>query len=71
VTSGVHEYHWVLTLQYDNGRQLATRQGLLPVQPGMTRQQAYLAVCQDVCAELGIPDQACVVTHFSLAPNQL
>ncbi|WP_239102223.1 hypothetical protein [Streptomyces albidoflavus] len=45
MNSGVRECHWVLTLQYDNGRQLATREGLLTVQPGMTRQQAYLAVC--------------------------
>ncbi|MEU6112588.1 hypothetical protein [Streptomyces albidoflavus] len=71
MTSGVREYHWVLTLQYDNGRQLATREGLLPAPPGLTRQQAYLAVSRHVCAVLGIPDQACVVTHFSLAPNQL
>ncbi|MFD6238945.1 hypothetical protein ACFWFV_05375 [Streptomyces diastaticus] len=71
MNSGVREYHWVLTLQYSNGRQLATREGLLSASPGLTRQQAYLAVSQQVCAALGISDQACVITHFSLAPNQL
>ncbi|MGW9291311.1 hypothetical protein ACWGRN_24615 [Streptomyces albidoflavus] len=71
MNSGVREHHWVLTLQYDNGRQLATREGLLPVLPGMTRQQAYLGIHQAVCADLRIQDGRCVVTHFSLAPNQL
>ncbi|MFF9503820.1 hypothetical protein [Streptomyces sp. NPDC014656] len=62
-------YHFVLTLQTDDGSTV-TDDGTIPVQPGThTRAQVLNAVRAGMLQRFGLT--GCSVLFFSLAPDQL
>lgn len=68
------DYHYVLTLQYDNpngpGIMASTRDGVVGgFEPGDTRETVYEEIVKRTCEELGIT--SCVTLFFGLEPNDL
>jgi hypothetical protein len=62
-------YHFVLTIQTNEGFS-ATTEGLIPITPGThTRQQVYMALCEQVREHYDLTGFS--VLHFSLEPNSL
>ena len=70
------EYHWIMTMEFtaaDDGRTLHTRDGLITVVPGRTRQEVLQQLIHSVvdkAAEAGIRGGYAVL-FFSLEPNRL
>ena len=63
-------YHWVMTVQFDHGRQTATYDGSINVAPGQhTRMGSYAFLREHMQQTVGT-DQF-VVLFFALEPNQL
>ncbi|MBB4931892.1 hypothetical protein F4561_002712 [Lipingzhangella halophila] len=65
-------YHWVISyIEAGYGRS-GDLEGIVDVQPRMTRQQVYLALRDEVAERHFSGDQgAFFVTGFSLGPNDL
>lgn len=63
-------YHWVMTVQFDNGRQVATYDGSINVASGQhTRSSTYTHLREHMQQTVGT-DQM-IVLFFDLAPDQL
>ncbi|WP_432185477.1 hypothetical protein [Streptomyces tendae] len=64
------DYHWVMTVQYDNGRRAATYDGPVNLVPGVhTRMATYTHLRERMQKNIGT-DQF-VVLFFDLQPNRL
>lgn len=63
------EHHWIVTVQFDNGRQAATYDGSVDVTPGSnTRSSIYTDLRKHMGQVIGT--DRFVVLFFSLTPNQ-
>ncbi|MFI1562171.1 hypothetical protein ACH4ZX_03755 [Streptomyces sp. NPDC020490] len=68
-----HEWHYVITLQYQNpngpGIVASTRDGVVGFEPGDTREKVYAFIVKRTAEELGV--ESCVTLFFDLARNDL
>lgn len=63
-------YHWVMTVQFDNGRQVATYDGSIGVVPGVhTRMATYTHLREHMQRNVGT--NKLTVLFFDLQPNHL
>ncbi|MGW0948535.1 hypothetical protein ACWD4O_39095 [Streptomyces sp. NPDC002623] len=60
-------YHWVMSIQTRNGI-LNTRDAVVDVPAGFTRQQIFQFVCNQFAKDYGTP---LTVLFFDLQPNSL
>ncbi|MGW0736338.1 hypothetical protein [Streptomyces sp. NPDC002851] len=66
MTTQAVAYHWIMSLQTEDGRQ-ATTDGTLPISEGVhTREQAYAAVYAQVKQHFGLTDVGATVLFFSI-----